>query len=57
MADEGRQLITVEEAAVLLGRSVKTVWRYIEKGKLTRRSVLGRTLVDRTEVEKLKVPT
>lgn len=52
-----RQLIAVEEAAVLLGRSVKTVWRYLEDGKLTRREVLGRTLVDRAEIMKLLTPT
>lgn len=37
-------------------RSVKTVWRLIKAGKLTRRTALGRTYVDRGEVLRLMEP-
>ena len=48
------QLITMEEAAVMLGKSTRTVARLIETGKLPSRKVLGRTMVLRTDVERLK---
>mgnify|MGYP001597794669 FL=1 len=46
-------LITIEEAAVRLGKSTSTVWRLIRAKKLTRHDVLDRTLVALAEVEKL----
>ena len=55
MADDvNPQLITMEEAAVILGKSARTVARLIETGKLPSRKVLGRTLVLRTDVEALR---
>ena len=45
-------LITIEEAAVKLGKSTSTVWRLIRAKTLTRHDVLGRTLVEIAEVEK-----
>lgn len=46
-------LITIEEAAVRLGKSTSTVWRLIRAKKLTRHDVLGRTLVESVEVDKV----
>ena len=55
MADDvNPQLITMEEAAVILGKSVRTIARLIETGKLPARKVLGRTMVLRTDVEALR---
>lgn len=48
------QLITVEEAGVLLEKSTATIWRRIREGKLRRHEVLGRTLVERAQVETMK---
>ena len=52
--DVNPQLITMEEAAVILGKSVRTIARLIETGKLPARKVLGRTMVLRTDVEALR---
>ena len=48
------QLITMEEAAVILGKSTRTVARLIADGKLAARKVLGRTMVLRVDVEALR---
>lgn len=48
------QLISIEEAAVILGKSSRTVARLIAEGKLTTRHVLGRKLIVRAEVVDLR---
>lgn len=52
--DVNPQLITMEEAAVILGKSTRTVARLVAAGKLRARSVLGRTMLERSAVEALK---
>lgn len=43
-------LITLPQAANLIGKNLRTIQRYISSGKLTPRIVDGRNLVDKAEV-------
>ena len=47
-------LISVEQAAAILGKSAATVRRIIARGELHPWNRLGRVLVSQPEVEKLK---
>jgi excisionase family DNA binding protein len=47
------ELITVTEAAGILGVSEKTVWRYLKDGGLRRWTHWKRTALSRPEVEKV----
>ena len=47
-------LISVEQAAAMLGKSAATVRRIISRGELRPWNRLGRVLVSLPEVEKLK---
>lgn len=44
----------VEEAAILFGVGVATVWRWLAKGKLKGIKLAGRTLIPASEIERLK---
>ena len=46
--------VPVEEAAVRLGCSPATVWRLARAGRLTKVRLLGRTVFDVAEIERLK---
>lgn len=48
------QLITMEEAAVILAKSTRTVARLIADGKLKARKVLNRTMLSRADVDAFK---
>jgi len=65
MADDDRHaadssdvddLITVEQAATIVGRSVATVWRALRAGRLRAVRVMGRTRVHRREALALAAP-
>jgi len=47
------ELLTVEEAAFLLKKGVATIWRRLRSGELTPIKVGNRTVIARTQVEKL----
>lgn len=51
-AAEKRELVTVLQAARLLGKSRDTLYRWLTEGKLAGRKVGGRWLVYRDAVEK-----
>ena len=46
-------LHSVEEAAELTGLGVATIWRWINKGKIITVKLEGRTLVPKSEVERI----
>jgi excisionase family DNA binding protein len=46
--------VDTEEAAKVLGVGIATVWRWIAKGKLANFKVAGRTLIPKSEIERLK---
>jgi excisionase family DNA binding protein len=46
-------LLTVEQAASVLGISVATLWRWRAQGDLDAQHVLGRTVFDRGKIEAL----
>ena len=48
------EVYDVDEAATLLGKGVATIWRRIRDGKITAVRIGGRTLIPKTEVERLK---
>jgi excisionase family DNA binding protein len=48
-------VVSVDTAAEQIGISVPTAWRWIRKGKLIKISLAGRTLVPKTEIDRLKV--
>lgn len=50
-ADEKRELVTVLQAARLLGKSRDTIYRWLTEGRLEGRKVGGRWLVYRDGVE------
>ncbi len=50
---DANELCDVDEAAGLLNKGVATVWRWIRDNKLTVVKLGGRTLVPRSEVERL----
>lgn len=47
-----QDLITLQEAADLIGKNLRTIQRYIKTGKLTRHDKDGKTYVSRDEVKK-----
>jgi len=47
----------VEEAAALLGKGVATVWRWIKDSKITVLRISGRTLIPRSEIQRLQKET
>jgi excisionase family DNA binding protein len=46
---------TVDEAANLLGKGVATLWRWIRDKKIIMVRISGRTLVPKSEIERLSV--
>lgn len=54
---DAEELLTVEEAAPALGISVPTAWRWIRDKKLVVVRVAGRTLIPKSEVDRLKEKT
>ena len=48
------ELYETEEAAKLMGIGYATLYRWIKKGKLIPVRVMGRTLVPKFEIERLK---
>lgn len=46
-------LLTVEQAASMLGISAATLWRWKAQGSIRSISVLGRTVFDREQIEAL----
>lgn len=46
-----QELITLHEAAELIGKNLRTIQRYIKTGKLTRFDKDGKSFVDKQEVE------
>lgn len=48
-------VVSVDTAAEQIGISVPTAWRWIKKGKLVKISLAGRTLVPKTEIDRLKI--
>lgn len=55
-ADESDELITAEEAAAMINRSVKTVYRLLKKGTLKGVTQAGRRLVSRRSAEEWARP-
>lgn len=51
---EIEDLYDVDEAADLLGRGVATIWRRIRDNKIIVVRIAGRTLVPKSEIERLK---
>lgn len=49
----GRGFCTVQEAARSLGKSVKTVQRYVAKGYLRKETIGGRILINREDVTRM----
>lgn len=48
------ELYETEEAAQLIGIGYATLYRWIKKGKLIPVRVMGRTLIPKFEIERLK---
>ena len=48
------EVYDVDEAATLLGKGVATIWRRIRDRKITVVRIGGRTLIPKTEVERIK---
>jgi hypothetical protein len=46
--------ITISKAAAILDRSVQQVYTYINQGKLEKRTLWGRTLLEKKKVRELK---
>lgn len=44
-----------EEAARLIGIGIATVWRWIKANKIIAIKIAGRTLIPKSEVERLKL--
>ena len=44
-------LITLQEAATLIGKNLRTIQRHIKNGKLTRHEKDGKNFINRTELE------
>ena len=44
----------VDEAALLLEKGVATIWRWIRDTKITVLKIGGRTLIPRSEIDRLK---
>ena len=51
---EPGELLDVDEAAKELGIGVATVWRWIKKGSLVPLKLGGRTLIHRSEIDRIK---
>ena len=51
---EIEDLYDVDEAAVLLGRGVATIWRRIRDDKIIVVRIAGRTLIPKSEIERFK---
>ena len=51
---DGKSVMSVEEAAEIVGRSRATVWRWIQDGKVSTVKTSNRTYVPSSEVEKFK---
>lgn len=54
--DKGIGPLTIEEAAARRGCSASTIWRRAQRGELTLRRELGRTVVSAAEVDALRMP-
>lgn len=48
------EVYDVDEAATLLGKGVATIWRRIRDGKIIVIRIAGRTLIPKSEIERLK---
>lgn len=48
------EVCDVEEAAMTLNKGVATIWRWIKDGKIIVLRISGRTLIPRTEIERLQ---
>ncbi len=48
------EVCDVDEAATLLGKGVATLWRWIKSGKVNVIRISGRTLIPRSEVDRLR---
>lgn len=48
------EVCDVDEAAGLLGKGVATIWRWIRDDKITALKISGRTLIPRSEIERMK---
>jgi len=51
---EIQDLYDVDEAATLLGKGVATIWRRIRDDKIIVVRIAGRTLIPKSEIERLK---
>jgi len=51
---EIEDLYDVDEAADLLGKGVATIWRRIRDNKIIVARIAGRTLIPKSEVERLQ---
>ncbi len=48
------EVYDVDEAANLLSRGVATIWRWIRDNKIVALRIGGRTLIPKSEIERLK---
>ena len=48
------EIYTIEDAAKVLNKGVATLWRWIRDGKIHVLRLSGRTLIPKSEVERLK---
>jgi len=48
------EVCDIEEAANLLDKGVATVWRWIKSGKVHVLRISGRTLIPRSEIDRLR---
>jgi excisionase family DNA binding protein len=51
--DQIANMMTIEQAAVALGRSAATIRNYIKAGKLKSTKVLGRVMLEKKQVLEL----
>jgi hypothetical protein len=54
LAKEVEGYVTVEQAAILAGRSPSTIWRLASQGKIRTKRVLGRTLFNEKDAKKVR---
>lgn len=48
-------LVGMEEAAKQIGIGIATAWRWVKSGKMVKVPIAGRTLIPKSEIERLKV--
>ncbi len=48
-------MVNMDEAAKQIGIGIATAWRWVKSGKMVKVSIAGRTLIPKSEIERLKV--